>query len=75
MENFRNGKANILNCVITNSLDYGIFIFDNSEMYSCRISNCIIEKNINGVFTFNIGTIIVKDNIPEMHFVTVEVGA
>jgi hypothetical protein len=24
---------------------------------------------------FNIGTIVVKDNIPEMHYISIEVGA
>jgi hypothetical protein len=25
--------------------------------------------------SFNIGTIVVKDNIPELHYVSIEVGA
>lgn len=55
---FQHGNAIIQNCIITNSLAYGIFLEGVTDITPCRISNCVIENNINGILNFKVGTII-----------------
>lgn len=63
---FLGGTANVQNCVIHNSALNGIFIYTQDSIYACRISNCIIENNVNGlhngVNNVLIENCIVRDN-------------
>ena len=54
---------------------------EETEVFLTQFINDFVKPRTDRIFMweeenrFNIGTIVVKDNIPEMHFVTVEVGA
>jgi len=54
---------------------------EETEGFLTQFINDFVKPRSERIFMweeenrFNIGTIVVKDNIPEMHFVTVEVGA
>jgi uncharacterized membrane protein (UPF0182 family) len=54
---------------------------EETEVFLSQFINDFVKPRSERIFMweeenrFNIGTIVVKDNIPEMHFITVEVGS
>ncbi len=55
---FKNGKANVINCIITDNSEIGIYLTSDNDTNSCRISNCLIENNGTGIYTLKRGTVI-----------------